>query len=151
YQITNLPNYQISNRNPSRSAIGIPHAQNRRIRDFRKTPTSILSLRVVSDVGPAYPEDNVLGDVGGVVGHALQVAGDDERIQQVAMVAVGLAHTVVHGFEDLPVHVVDQVVALEHGLGHFHVGGQKGVEGVTHHADAELGHARDIDVEDRVR
>jgi len=36
---------------------------------------------LVADVGSADPEDDVFGDVGGVVAYALKVAGDDQRVQ----------------------------------------------------------------------
>jgi ATP-dependent helicase/nuclease subunit A len=43
--------------------------------------TELRGDAVVADVGAAHPEDDVLGDVGGVVADALQVAGDDERVE----------------------------------------------------------------------
>src|SRR5215472_6669795 len=101
-------------------------------------------------ISTPHPEDNVFGDIRGVISHALQVSGYDQGIQQVAVVAGRLAHACVHGLEDLPVHVVDQIVALEHGLRHVDIGSEEGVQGISHHADAELGHARYVNVKRRV-
>src|ERR1041385_78340 len=95
----------------------------------------------------AYPEDYVFGDICRVVGHALQVPGHDQRVQQVTVHAGGFAHRRIHGFKNLPVHVVHQVVALQHRLRQVDVGGQEGVERVADHADAHLRHAWNVDVQ----
>ena len=39
---------------------------------------------VVADVGALHPEDYVFGDVGGVVGYALEVAGYEQRVERLA-------------------------------------------------------------------
>jgi len=38
--------------------------------------------KMVPYVGALDPEDDVLGDIGGVVGHALKVARDEQRVQR---------------------------------------------------------------------
>jgi hypothetical protein len=38
-------------------------------------------LSVVSDVDALHQEDDVLGDVGGVVADALEVAGDEDEVE----------------------------------------------------------------------
>src|SRR6478609_9685112 len=50
---------------------------------------------VMPHIGPAHPEDDVLGDVGGVVGHALQIAGYEQRVQRLAR-RLGMF---IHGFD----------------------------------------------------
>src|SRR5215469_18609886 len=40
-----------------------------------------IGREVVTNVGPADPEDNVFGDVSGVVADALEVARNDERVE----------------------------------------------------------------------
>src|SRR5579864_8091228 len=43
-----------------------------------------LRVHVVADVGALYPEDDIFGDVGGVVCDALQIAGDEQGIERLA-------------------------------------------------------------------
>ena len=79
----------------------------------------IIRMHVVADVGALHPEDDVFGDVGGVVGDSLQVAGHEQRIER-------LAHdfrAIVHGLDELNegivAHAVDHVVHFEDGLRQF--------------------------------
>src|ERR1041385_469120 len=67
------------------------------------------------------------------------------------MVAGGFTHGGVDRLKDLAVHIVDQVIALKHGLRHVNIGSEKCIQCVPHHADAELGHARDVHIELRIR
>src|SRR5262245_54147028 len=90
-------------------------------------------LRVMSHVGAADPEDDVFSNVGGVVGYAFQVAGYDERVQGIAMSLDAVRHGKVSGFKDLAVHVVHQIVTLEHGLRQRSIRGEKSIQGIAHH------------------
>ena len=38
----------------------------------------------MTDVRAAHPEDHIFGDVGGVIGDALQIAGDQQGIERLA-------------------------------------------------------------------
>ena len=82
-----------------------------------------LALCVMAYVGPADPEDHVFRDVGCMISHALQVAGDDHGIQGIAMRLHAVGHGKVGSLKDLPVQIVDQVVAFEHGVGQIGIGG----------------------------
>src|SRR5215472_1221816 len=48
-----------------------------------RLPVAFLSS-VMADVRTAHPEDNVLGDVGCVIGNSFKVPGNKERIQRLA-------------------------------------------------------------------
>ena len=41
-----------------------------------------LTHAVMTDVGATYPEDHVFGDVGGVIGHAFEVARHDQSVKR---------------------------------------------------------------------
>src|SRR5437762_3201604 len=71
---------------------------------------------MVTNVGTENPEDDVLGDVGGVIGNALQVACNEQCIQRL------LSHlwTFIHGSHEhnecFVSHAIDNVIHLEYGL-----------------------------------
>ena len=71
----------------------------------------------VADVLPAHHEDDLFGDVGGVVGHALEVLGDVDDAHGLGHLAGVLAHELGHRADDAAVELVHRVVAHEHLLG----------------------------------
>src|SRR5258708_12693757 len=104
----------------------------------------LFGTYVVAHVGALHPEDNVLGDVGGVVGNALQIARYEERVE-------GLPHdfgTLVHRLDELDegiiLHAIDDVIHFEDGLGQFGFAFDERFQGSTHHGADGGAHAADI-------
>jgi len=56
-------------------------------------------MHVVADVSALHPEDDIFGDVCGVVGDALQIAGDEQRIERLA----NDVRTLIHCLDQLDV------------------------------------------------
>jgi hypothetical protein len=87
----------------------------------------IFRGHVVADVGALHPEDDIFGDVGGVVGNTLEIAGYEQRIE-------GLPHyfgTLVHGLHELDegivLHPIDDVIHFEDGLSEFRLAFDEGL------------------------
>src|ERR1700691_1060662 len=100
---------------------------------------------VVADVGALHPEDYVFGDVGGVVGDALQVAGHEQSVEC-------LPHdfgTLIHGLDQLDegivFHAVDHVIHFEDSLREFDLALDEGFESAANHGADGCAHAGDID------
>src|SRR5260370_31344325 len=98
-------------------------------------------------VGAADPKNYVFGDIRRVIGYALEVARKKQGVESGAMSRHAVGHGEAGGFEDLAVHVVDEVVALKHGVGEIGVRGQERVQSVAHHLDRQRSHAGNVDVE----
>ena len=99
----------------------------------------------MADVGAPDPEDHVFGDVGGVVGGALEVAGDDDGAEGLAAEDGVLLHDGDEFGLDGAVEVVDLVVEFEDRLGQLGVGFEQRLDGAAHH-DADLfAHVGDVD------
>ncbi len=84
---------------------------------------------LVADVVAADPEDDVFGDVGGVVGGALEVAADDDGVEGLLGDVGVLLHDVDELALDGAVHVVDFVVEGEDGFGELGVAFEEGLDG----------------------
>src|SRR5437660_9724618 len=69
-----------------------------------------LRMHVVADVSALHPEDDIFGDVCGVVGDALQIAGDEQRIERLANDVRTLIHRLDQLDESIITHAVDDVV-----------------------------------------
>jgi hypothetical protein len=99
---------------------------------------------VVAYIGSADPEDNVLGDVGGVICDSLQITGNQQRVQGLT----GLGGLLVHAFDQIDesfvAHAVDHIVHLEHGLRQLSFGLDKGFQSSPHHGTGGGSHAWDI-------
>src|SRR3979411_3240678 len=67
------------------------------------------------------------------------------------MISGRASHCEINSFEDLPIHVVNQVVTLQHRLCHIDVGCEKSIQSVANHADAELRHPGNINVQTGIR
>ena len=72
---------------------------------------------VVADVGTLHPEDDVFSDIGRVVGDALQIACDKQRIECLTHNIRALIHRLDELDEGIIAHAVDDVVHFKHGLG----------------------------------
>ena len=74
------------------------------------------------DVGAAHPENHVLGDVGGMIGHALKIARHQQGIQRLP----GRFRPLIHGLhqhdEGFIAHAVDDVIHFKHRLRQFGLG-----------------------------
>ena len=101
----------------------------------------------MADVKASDPEDDVFGDVGGVVADALEVAGDDEGVEGLGGEVGAFLDEVGEGVEGGIVHLVDLVVEGEDGAGEVGVGLDEGLEGFADHGGGERGEARDVDGE----
>ena len=101
----------------------------------------------MADVGAAHPEDDVFGDVGGVVAYALEVAGDDERVERLrSQLGLVLDEGAERG-EGCVVHLVDLIVELEDGFGELGVGFDEGLEGFADHGGGKRCQLGDVDGE----
>jgi len=101
----------------------------------------------VADVVASDPEDDVFGDVGGVVGGALEVAADDDGVEGLLGDLGMLLHDGHQFFLDSAVHLVDLVVHGEDGFGEFGVAFEEGLYGAAHHDADLLAHGFDVDGE----
>ena len=102
---------------------------------------------LVADVGAADPEDDVFGDVGGVVGGALEVAADDDGVERLAADDRVLLHDFDEFGLDVAVHVVDLVVHGEDGFGELGVGFEQRLDGAADHDADFFAHVGDVDGE----
>src|SRR5215472_10756016 len=72
--------------------------------------------RSVSNIGTPYPENDIFGNVGGMIGYSLQVSCNRKRIQGLH----GAVRLRLHAFGKLgkgfTVHAIDLVVGFEHML-----------------------------------
>src|SRR6202034_4532859 len=101
-------------------------------------------MYVVPDIGALHPEDDVLGDVGGVIGNPLEIAGHEKGVQ-------GLAHDLgafVHGLnqldESVVAHRVNHVSHFKYSLGQLNFAFNERLQGPAHHRAHSSAHARDI-------
>jgi hypothetical protein len=105
----------------------------------------------MADVYAFDEEENVFGDVGGVVGDAFEVVGDEDEIEGGAGGVVGA----IDAGEKLAINglfeVVDFVIGDEDGVGHFFVAADEGIETAADHGLDEAGHAGQVDAGARRR
>jgi len=76
---------------------------------------------MVTNICATYPENYVFGNVGGVVGYALQIACHDKSIECLSSECGIVLHDARERFKCFAIHGVDDVVALEDLLLHFGV------------------------------
>src|SRR5439155_24749464 len=86
-----------------------------RVGDGRLCSSSLLR-NIVTYVRSAYPKNDIFSDVSGVVGDALQITGNEQRIQRLARDL----RAIVHGFDQtnkgVIAHAVYDVIHLENSL-----------------------------------
>ena len=85
------------------------------------------------DVAGRDHEDHVLGDVGGVVADAFEVAGDEDQVQRRLDLVRILEHVGEQFPEDLRLQRVQRVVGVQDLLGQQGVPPDEGVQGVAEH------------------
>src|SRR5690349_16901975 len=78
-------------------------------------PRKTLS-RAMPHIRAAHPEDDILGDVGGVIGNPLQVARDGESVEGLHGRLRFRAHALCECRKSLPVYTINLIVAFEHML-----------------------------------
>ena len=110
-----------------------------------KSPTSEPVGAMVSHVARLDDEDDVFGDVGGVVADALEVPGDENEIDAGFDGARIAEHVGEQFADDLTLQRIELIVALEHLLGGADIADHEGVERFVEHLLSHLAHARQID------
>ena len=90
-------------------------------------------------------EDDVLGDVRGVVTEALQVAGNQDQVQRATHRGRIRDHVALEFVENLALEPIDRIVQLEHLLSEGLVVPDEGIQAESHHLAHLRGHARNID------
>src|ERR1700758_3435583 len=101
-------------------------------------------MDVVAHVGALYPEDDVFGNVGGVVGDALQIAGYQQRIERLAHNFWPIVHSLDQLDEGIVAHAIDDVIHFENSLREFDLAFDERFQGTAHHGTDRSAHARDI-------
>src|ERR1700691_3173355 len=78
--------------------------------EYPSFPSIDCATYLVPDIGATNPENHIPGDVGGVVGNALQSARDDDRIQCLQ----AYVRLLLHDFHEFAarntVHLIDLIV-----------------------------------------
>src|ERR1700684_4084742 len=97
------------------------------------------------DVDPLHQKQYVLGDIGGVVGNALQVADHHHQVESLVNVGGVLFHeagelVVAGGTEG-----IDGVIGGEHAPRQVRVAMDESIQRLTHHGLDQAGDVRDID------
>src|SRR4029077_10289633 len=105
----------------------------------------LLHTYIVANVGALHPEDYVFGDVGGVVGDALQVAGDEQGVESLPHDVGTLVHRLHQLNESIVLHAIDDVIHFEDRLGQFGFAFDECFQGSANHGADGSAHARDID------
>jgi hypothetical protein len=99
-------------------------------------------VRVMADVLAGDDEEDVLGDVRGVVADPLEVTRHQHQLQRGGHARRRLGHRVGEAPEGLVAQGVEDVVPLEHGLGQADVAGDEGIDGPVQHRLGDFGHPR---------
>src|SRR5512141_3458105 len=82
---------------------------------------ALFRMNVVAHVKALDPEYYVFGDIGGVVGHAFQVARDQQRVERLAHNFRAIIHRLHQLDEGIIAHTIDNVVHLEDSLRKFNL------------------------------
>ena len=99
----------------------------------------------VSDVEATHPEDNVFGDIRGVITDTLEVARDDEGIEGLRGELGLLSDQVRESVKGVVVHLVDLVVEEENGAGELDISVDEGLKRLADHGGGERGELGDVD------
>src|SRR6185437_8443578 len=88
---------------------------------------------VVADVDAFHQEQHVFGDVGGVIGDALQVADHYHQIKSLLNVAGVLLHETSELVVAGGAQAIDGVIGSEHAAGEIGIAVDKSIERLAHH------------------
>ncbi|HEX9507155.1 MAG TPA: hypothetical protein VF947_02045, partial [Myxococcales bacterium] len=94
----------------------------------------------MADVEAADPKDDVLGDVGGVVRDAFEVARGKNELQARAHQRGLLSHVLEQLFENAIAVLIDDIVASENLCGHLEVAENERAEALADHGAHRGGH-----------
>ena len=87
----------------------------------------------VTDIETTDPEDDVLGNVGGVVGDAFEVAGGKNELEARAHQRGLFGHVQEELFENAIAVLIDDIIAFEHLRGHLGVAENERTETLADH------------------
>jgi hypothetical protein len=102
-------------------------------------------MNVVADIGALHPEDHVFGNVGSVIGDALEITRHEQCVESLSHKFRTLVHTFDELNEGIVAHAVNHVIHFEDSLGKFHFAFDEGFEGAPNHRAHGCTHATDID------
>src|SRR5580658_3945286 len=92
-----------------------------------------LRVATVANIPSAKPEQNVLGNIGGMIGNAFQVPGGEYQMENRVHAMGILGHICEQALED-PVAVgVDDIIALEDFGSEVHIAEDEGAETLADH------------------
>src|ERR1700689_2669648 len=97
------------------------------------------------DVDPFHQEQHVFGDVGGVVGNALQVTDHHHQVESLLNVAGILLHEAGELVVAGGAQAVDGVVGGEHAARKVRVAMHESIQRLPHHGLHQTRNVRDID------
>ena len=104
----------------------------------------LVHAGVVADVGALHPEDDVFGNIGGVVGDTLEIARHQQRVERLPHHIRALVHGLHQLDEGIVFHAIDDVIHFEDSLRQFGLAFDEGFESAPHHGAHRRTHARDV-------
>src|SRR5579871_4796304 len=105
----------------------------------------LFRMHIVAHIRALDPEDDVLGDVGGVVGNTLQISSDQQSIECLAHNVGALIHGLDQLDESVIAHAVDDVIHLKHRLRELDFAFNERFQSATNHSADGSTHAADVD------
>ena len=100
----------------------------------------------MADVLGFGEEDDLFGDVAGVVGDALDAFRNKHELEGARDVGGVLDHEAAELAVELLVEAIDLGVALDESEGFFGLAAEETIKGVAEHGQRDLGHAGEVDV-----
>src|ERR1700690_2112878 len=94
----------------------------------------------MTNVQAAHPENNVFGNVGGVIGDALQVAGGEDELHAGTNEDDILSHVLQEIFENAVAILVDNIIAFEHLRGHVGIAKDQSAQAAADHGTNRFRH-----------
>ena len=101
----------------------------------------------MADVCASHPEDDISGDVGGVIGDSLETARDEDSAERLDGDVGGSLDDSDETFAGDAVHAVDFIIHGEYCVGDESVGVEQRLDGRADHPRGDLAHAVDVDRE----
>ena len=99
----------------------------------------------MANVFRRHDEDHVFGDVRGVVTDALEVAGDEDKVEGWLDRRRILQHEGQQFPEDLRLQIIEAIIFVQHLLGEDDVAADERIEGIAQHGLGDTRHSRDVD------
>jgi hypothetical protein len=98
----------------------------------------------VADVSALHPKDDVLRDVGGVVGDALEIARDQQSVEGLPHYFGALVHRLHQLDECVVFHAIDDVIHFEDRLGQFNLAFDERFKRSPNHGADRSTHASNV-------